>query len=252
MRSVSHPVLLLPGSVLPGTLAFPALVDALGDRAVAVIKELEVYKSLAPPFGYTLDTEVAGVLHEADAHGWDTFHLVGYSGGGSVALATAARSGARLRSLSLLEPAWAGDWDWSPAHRQLWQTYRAIEALPAEEFMEAFRALQLQPGVPLPPLPPGPPPAWMAQRPAGIAALLHTFHTYDLSRKALEGYTRPVYFALGGHSNLDQYGDLADRLAGVFSDFTLEVFADRHHFDPPHRAEPQRLASALVALWDRA
>lgn len=42
---------------------------------------------------------------------------------------------------------------------------------------------------------------------------------------------------------------IAERLAGLFPDFTLEVFADRHHFDPPHRAEPERLARSPLALW---
>jgi hypothetical protein len=48
------------------------------------------------------------------------------------------------------------------------------------------------------------------------------------------------------------YGELAARLARVFDDFTLEVFEERHHFDPPHRTEPERLARSLRALWQRA
>lgn len=50
----------------------------------------------------------------------------------------------------------------------------------------------------------------------------------------------------------DYYEKMAKRLAGVFSDFTLEVFEERHHFDPPHRIEPERLASSLRGLWARA
>jgi hypothetical protein len=38
----------------------------------------------------------------------------------------------------------------------------------------------------------------------------------------------------------------------VFADFELEVFEDRHHFDPPHRIEPERLARSLERLWGRA
>ena len=38
----------------------------------------------------------------------------------------------------------------------------------------------------------------------------------------------------------------------LFPDFTAEVFEERHHFDPPHRAEPERLAASLVAHWRRA
>jgi hypothetical protein len=42
------------------------------------------------------------------------------------------------------------------------------------------------------------------------------------------------------------------RLSGVFPDFELEVFDDRHHFDPPHRIERERLAISLKKLWGRA
>jgi hypothetical protein len=34
--------------------------------------------------------------------------------------------------------------------------------------------------------------------------------------------------------------------------FTLDVFEERHHFDPPHRIEPERTARALQAHWARA
>ena len=36
------------------------------------------------------------------------------------------------------------------------------------------------------------------------------------------------------------------------ADFTLEVVLERHHFDPPHRIEPARVAASLHSLWDRA
>ncbi len=41
-------------------------------------------------------------------------------------------------------------------------------------------------------------------------------------------------------------------LAAVFPDFRLEVFYGRHHFDPPHRIEPERLAGMLREHWERA
>ena len=92
----------------------------------------------------------------------------------------------------------------------------------------------------------------MAKRPAGIRTFMQTFRTYELDRDALARFDRPVYFALGGLSNPDQFQAIATRLGRVFSDFELEVFAERHHFDPPHRVEPQRLADSLRALWHRA
>ena len=62
-----------------------------------------------------------------------------------------------------------------------------------------------------------------------------------------------MFFALGGLSNPDDYGEIATRLARVFfPDFHLEVFPRRHHFDPPHRIEPQRLAELLRRHWEQA
>ncbi|WP_255767709.1 alpha/beta fold hydrolase [Pseudarthrobacter sulfonivorans] len=245
-------VILLPGSVLPAEPAYGALIRALGPHVEAVAKDLELYAGDAPPQGWSLDTEIDGVLREADARGWQTFHLVGYSGGGAAALAFAAKHPDRLLSLGLLEPAWAGDWDWSPAHAQLWKQYEQLETLPPEQFMAAFMRLGVKPDVVLPP-PPDPPPPWMAKRPAGIRAFLQTFKTYDLDRARLAAFRQPVFFALGGLSNPDDHGEVATRLSRVFfPDFHVEVFPHRHHFDPPHRIEPERLAGLLKRHWEQA
>jgi pimeloyl-ACP methyl ester carboxylesterase len=244
-------VILLPGAVLPADLAYGALIGALGADVEAVAKDLEVYAGDEPPIDYTLEDEVTGVIREADARGWERFHLVGYSAGGAAALAAAARNPDRLLSLALLEPAWAGDWDLGEAERTVWREFEKLEDLAPDEFMRAFVRLQLRPGVEPPPSPSGPQPPWMPKRPAGIRALMRTFRTYDLDREPLSRFERPVYFALGALSNPDQYGELAKRLPRAFDDFTLEVFEERHHFDPPHRIEPDRLAQSLRALWER-
>jgi hypothetical protein len=125
-------------------------------------------------------------------------------------------------------------------------------ALPPAELMPAFMRANLRAGVELPQPPPGPTPPWMAKRPAGLNALIGAFTTGELGVDALRRFQGPVYFALGALSNPDHYARIAERLAGVFGDFTLEVFEERHHFDPPHRAEPERLAESLRGLWGRA
>jgi len=232
-----------------GDVAYGSLVAVLGSVSDAVVKELEVYATPEAPHDYTLDLEVAGVLREADERGWERFHLVGYSGGGAAALAFVASHPERLASLALLEPAWAGRWDLSPAEQALWREYGRLEGLPPDEFMRTFMRLAVKPGVELPPPPPGDPPPWMAKRPGGIRAFMMTFETYELDRDALSRFDRPVYFALGGLSNPGQYGAIATRLGGVFPDYELEVFEERHHFDPPHRIEPERLADSLRAFW---
>ncbi|MBT2534556.1 alpha/beta hydrolase [Arthrobacter sp. ISL-69] len=242
---------LLPGAVLSAPLAYGALVEALGPDVDAAAKDLELYAGEVPPPGWSLDTEIEGVLREADARGWETFHLAGYSGGGAAALAFAARRPDRLLSLSLFEPAWAGTWDWSPAHARMWAEHDALEALPAGKFMPAFMRLAVKPDVVLPP-PAGDPPQWMARRPAGILAFLKTFRSYDLDRARLANFDRPVLYVLGGLSNPDHFGETGSRLSVVFPDYRLEVFEARHHFDPPHRIEPERLASLLREHWNRA
>ncbi|VXC54804.1 conserved hypothetical protein [Arthrobacter sp. 9AX] len=245
--------ILLPGAVLPAHLAYEALIEALGPDVQPVAKELELYKDGGPPAGWSLGTEVDGVVRVADARGWQTFHLVGYSHGGTVALAFAAHHPERLQSLALLEPAWAGNWDWSHSYSEYRKQYEQLEELPPEEFIPAFMRLTVRPDVALPPPEPGPPPPWMAQRPAGIRAFLQAFRTYDLDRSRLAAFSKPVFYALGGLSNPDDYGEMAARLARVFfPDFHLEVFPRRHHFDPPHLSEPQRLAEGLHRHWAAA
>jgi pimeloyl-ACP methyl ester carboxylesterase len=244
--------ILLPGIVLPAEPAYGALIEALGSDVDAVAKDLEVYATPEPAQDYSLEVEIEGVLREADAHEWARFHLVGYSGGGAASLAFAAARAERLESLALLEPAWAGNWDLSPAEKALWVQLDVLEALPVEEFMPSFMRFGLKPGVPLPAPPPGDPPPWMAKRPSGIRAFQRAFKRDDINRESLRRFDRPVYFALGALSNPDQYGEIAKRLSGVFPDFELEVFEERHHFDPPHRMEPKRLANSLRTLWGRA
>ena len=246
-----HRVVLLPGAVLPAEPAYAALLASLGDRVDAVAKDLEVYAGDQPPPDYSLGTEAQGILREADAHGFDRFHLVGYSGGGASSLAFAAEHGERLLSLALMEPAWAGN-ERTPEEEALWKRFGALELLPPDQIMAEFTRLQLAPGVEPAPPPEGPPPAWMAKRPAGLRAFLNAFDHGDLDLGALRAFDRPVYFALGGRSNFDLYGRIAERLATIFPDFTLETFPERHHFDPPHRIEPDRLASSLLALWERS
>ena len=230
--------------MLPAQPAYAALLDVLGEQVEVVAKDLEVYADEQPPPDYSLGTEIDGIVREAEARGFERFHLAGYSGGGAAALAFAAVHGERLLSLALLEPAWAGN-ERSPREEALHQQFSALEHLPPDQQMAEFTRLQLAPGV-------VPPPPWMAKRPAGIRAFIRAFDEGELDLGALRRFTRPVYFALGGRSNPDYFAQIAQRLQAVFPDFTVETFPERHHFDPPHRIEPERLATSLFDVWRRA
>jgi pimeloyl-ACP methyl ester carboxylesterase len=243
--------ILLPGGVMPADLAYGRLLEELGDDVNAIAKDLEVYAGPEPPVGFTLDHEVAGVLRAAADAGFDRFHLVGYSGGGASSVAFAAKHPERLLSLALIEPAWIGNDGLSPEEQNVRRAFEQIATLPPAEMMPAFVAIQLAPGV-APPPPPDPPPPWMATRPAGVRAFTRTFSSSTLDLEALRAFDQPVYFALGAKSNPDYYARMAERARAIFPNFTLEVFDERHHFDPPHRIEPERTARALLAHWARA
>jgi pimeloyl-ACP methyl ester carboxylesterase len=244
-------VVLLPGGVLPAGPAYGALLGELGPDVDARPKELEIYAGDVPPPDYSLATEVAGITRVADDAGFERFHLVGYSGGGASSLAFAASHPERLLSLALMEPAFAGWQEMSAAERSHMERFLPLLEQDGPEMLATFQALQIAPGVDLVPPPPGPPPSWMAKRPAGLHALLRTFFSSDLDLETLRRFEPPVWFALGGRSNHDYYARMAERLARVFPDFTIEVFPDRHHFDPPHRIEPARVAASLRSLWAR-
>ena len=191
------------------------------------------------------------MLRTAEEFGFERFHLVGYSGGGASSVAFAAKHPGRLLSLALLEPAWMGNDELSPEEQEVWREFDRIATLPSAEMMPPFLKMQLAPGVESPPPPPGPPSPWMATRPAGLRTLIATFRSTTLDLDDLRGFTQPVYFAFGGKSNPSYYARMADRARAIFPTFTLEVFDERHHFDPPHRIEPERLAASLITLWQR-
>jgi pimeloyl-ACP methyl ester carboxylesterase len=245
-------VILLPGIVLPAELAYADLVHELGPNVDARAKELEIYAGDAPPQGYGLETEVEGIRRLADAAGFERFHLVGYSGGGASSIAFCQTYPERLITLTLNEPAWAGNEGLTLEEAGRWAVFNEIMEMPLDQMMPAFMRAQLRDDVPSPPQPEGPPPPWMAKRPAGIRAIIGAFKKYNLDLGRLRRFDRPVLFTLGGKSHPSYFAETAKRLATIFPKFRIEIFEERHHFDPPHRSEAARMAALLKELWDEA
>lgn len=242
---------LLPGGVLPANLAYPAAIEALGPGVDARYKELEIYATETLPKGDFLEREVAGIGAFADAAGFDRFHLVGYSAGAASSLAFCAIYPERLLSLTLNEPGWIGTKGRSSVEAEFMRSVERVLSLPPEEWMAEFIRIQISPGVELPPPPDGPPPPWMPQRLAAMPVFLETSRTAEVDHEALRRFSRPVLYTLGGRS-APVYRAMAERLSGVFKDFTIKEFPERHHFDPPHRAQPRAFAAVLVEHWKRA
>ncbi len=244
-------VLFIPGIVTPADRSYTRLLAVIGDQIKPILKDLEVYVNDVPPVDYGLEMEVEGIRRVADAAGLRSFHLVGFSGGGAASLAFTAQYPERLRSLALIEPAWIGSVN--PEDEEYWAGLGRLMTLPSEERMQSFIKWHMRPGIepPVLQMPPGPPPAWMAKRPAGMEAMVRAFNSYSLDQQRFRLMSHPVYYALGGLST--RYFERgAKTLAGLFPNMQIEEYADRSHFDPPQRSEPERFAHALHALWARS
>ena len=151
-----------------------------------------------------------------------------------------------------MEPAWFGNEGQSADEIAVREAVEATEDLPYDEMLAAFARLNVADGVDLPAPPPGDPPAWMEHRPAGIFAIGPACRNHPLDLAVLGSLTSPVLYIRGARSNPAMYLRMQERAAGLFRDFTVEVFEDRHHFDPPHRSEPDRTAKRLLEFWNRA
>lgn len=249
-KSKGIPVILVPGVIMPAMLSYSQVLDVLKDEIAAYPKELEVYKDNTPPLNYNLDMEVEGIKRTADDAGLDTFHLIGYSGGGASSLAFTSVYPQRLRSLALIEPAWIGNEGRTAEDIADWNEIEEMLLLPNDERMKAFQRWQMKKGLEPPelPVPKGPPPPWLLKRPAGIEALVKAFKVYKLNSEKFRNFKKPVYYALGSRSR-GIYERMANTLKNLFPVMRVEIYEGRSHLDPPHRAEAERFAQALREMW---
>ena len=245
---MEHAVIFLPGIIAPAEVRYNALIQHLpGIRSL--IHALAVYDHGKPPEGYSISTELDALDRAADEGGLEKFHLFGHSGGGAVGLAYVAERGDRLVSLAVDEP--ASDFTAEGDAVYGWPEFDEALALPADKAMPAFMRLQVASDV-VPSAPPdGPPPAWMAKRPAGIAAFVNALRNHRVDEDQYERFAAPVYFSRGSRTH-PRWEAMQERLAREFRDFTGEVFGGLHHLNPAHQSEPTRVAPTLSAFWERA
>jgi pimeloyl-ACP methyl ester carboxylesterase len=244
-------VVFLPGGIQPASIQYAPLLNELNHEILPLLKDLEIYRDGTPPAGYSLSTEVESLKEAVDRAGLDESHLVAYSGGGAAALAYTGIYPERVQSLALSEPAVVPSQAWITREAAYWRQMEQVMKLPDTQMMREFMRLELRDGVPLPPPPAGDPPPWMAKRPAGIKALAEAFERYNLPLENLRDFRKPVYIAVAGLSNPVEMRK-AEFLKEIFTDLQVEVYPERHHFDPPQRAEPKRFAQALRILWAKA
>jgi pimeloyl-ACP methyl ester carboxylesterase len=252
METISSlPVVFLPGGIMPTAVQYEPLLSILDGKIQPLLKDLEVYTGEVPSPGYDLDQEVEGLKQAAQDFGFQNFHLVGYSGGGAIALAFTATYPEMVRSLALSEPAEIPSQEWYQQEADHKRSLERVMSLPPDEQMPEFVRLHLRPGVQPPPPLQGVPPPWMVKRPAGLKAMSRAFFNSKITLSQMKQFQKPVYLAIGSLSNPYEERK-AKTMAQLFPDFRVEIYEGRHHFDPPQRAEPERFARALNQLWVRA
>ena len=242
-------VVFLPDGLLPVETGYRPLLNSLNTKIRPVLKTLEVYRTNRPPCDYGLEMEIQGIYRCLGQS--EPFHFVGYSGGASIALAFAIQYPSQVLTMALVEPAWIGNQELTELQIKYWANLEKVWSEPLEQRISLFIRENLRQGVLAPPPLPNPPPHWIANRPEGLTALAHAFKRYDLEIAKLAEFDRPVYLALGSLSHPVEE-EKASALSRLFPHIQVEIYEGRHHFDPPHRAEPIRFAAALQRLWTQS
>ncbi|HTM43935.1 MAG TPA: alpha/beta hydrolase [Polyangiaceae bacterium] len=242
-----HGVVFLPGIIAPAEHRYEPLLHHL-TGVHPILKNLEIYRGDSQPAGYSITTEIEGVLRAANEAGLDRFHLYGHSAGGAIALALALKHPHRVLTLAVDEP--ASDFTELGNADYGWHEFDNALSMPPKEATAEFLRLQVAPGVALPPAAEKAP-AWMAKRPAGMRAFIAALRAHRVTDEAYRGFTKPVYFTRGSLTH-PRWALMEQRLSRLFPNFTSEIFEGLHHLNTCHSAEPERVAARLTTLWQRS
>ena len=221
-----------------------------------------------PPVTRTTVHELIGNTTTTDDYSWrdevealsralpegQPTHLVGFSGGASLALAFVAVDPERVASLSLVEPAWS----FLPLSEIEADYHARLDAAlrgPASAERGAFRRLLVQPAVDLEPPRTDLVDAALrreaAGQPTSLRMLTDAMQRHAIEPGAFGRFPGRVYIAIGGLSHR-MWRAQADAIAAAFPSSRVEVFEERHHLDPPQKSETARLVGGLSWAWGQA
>jgi len=231
------------GAVAPAAWTYARLQRLLDEEAHLILKDLEGYSEpLALDYG--LHSEVGAITRMAHATGFDRFHLIGYSAGGSVALAFALTHPERVSSLTLIEPAWIGNYAWDAAEVAYLSTVDSAMQLPLSQRGHALLMAMSPPGTdPSTILTP----AWLIERSARFEPIWRSFRESALDIEALQSFPAPVYLPVGGKSH-PRFLLAARWLESLFPRCWVDIYQDQTHLDAPPIRETERFARALRSI----
>lgn len=230
----------------PAERSVERVARIVGAQAVIAPRDLEVWGAEVPS-DYSIATEIAGVERFARLTGWESFHMVGFSAGATVALAAALSLTTAVRTLALIEPASIGEDDWSATEVAFRARMTEVFSLAVDLHQDAFNRAVLHPDEP------DPPPSTMPRALVDRGVVLHrqALVRCGFSSRDLGALVQPTLVVTGGRSH-PRFAEVSDRLCAVLPNADAARFPERHHGSSPQRTEPERMAELLLQLWSRA
>ena len=231
------------GAVAPAAWTYTRLQRLLEQEAHFISKDLEGYtQPLAADYG--LRNEVDAITCVADTADFQRFHLVGFSAGGSVALAFAVAYPERVNSLTLIEPAWIGNDAWDELEVAYLATVDKAMQLPVSQRGHALLMAMSPPGIDPSTIPS---PDWLLERSEHFEPIWRSFREATLDITALQSFPAPVYLPVGDKSH-PRFTLAARWLSSIFPHCQVDIYHGQTHLDAPPIRETERFAYALRTL----
>ena len=236
----------LAGAGAPPEESFGSCLEIAQRWISCVPKPLELFAQATPPDAYSVDAEIATIDSTLDALGAPAAHLVGFSGGGGIALAYALRRPDRVLSLALDEHVIGHHLDVDD-EEALWR--EVDEALALDGLGATLKIVELlnEPGAPPLQLP-SPMPDWVASRIWGTPLLLRAVRDVAVGRSDLRGAPWSVYTSYGSGTRQALKG-WCQAVADCVPNGTSEVYEGADHNRPAHEIDAERFTAALRSLW---
>lgn len=240
-------VIWVAGAAAPPEESFRECIEAVDLRVRSIPKGLELFASAQPIPGYSLTTEVDGVVRAMDDAGVERAHLVGYSGGGGVVLAAALQQPQRVASVAVDEHIIGHHFGVEDEQRFWTELDAALEQDGLAATLAVVAATNRLGAEP--PAFGDPPPPWLGSRITGTPALARAARDYSVSLDDLARIRCPVYAAYGTETRTTFKG-WCETVAVTVEHGSAESYEGADHFRPAHQIHPTRFAERLVTHWE--
>lgn len=230
------------GAVAPAAWTYARFQRQLQEAHI-VLKDLEGYaQPLAADYG--LHSEIEAITRAADAADFHHFHLIGYSAGGSAALAFALAYPERPCSLTLIEPAWTGNYIWNAVEMAYLATVDSAMQQPVSQRGHALLMAMSPPGTEPATIPS---PDWLLDRSAHFQPIWRSLREATLDIESLRSFSAPVYLPVGGKSH-PRFTLAAHWLGSLFPHSRVDIYQEQTHLDVPPIRETERFIRAFRSL----